>query len=710
LNCKNYFTKLTLSKNLIHFSNLLKSKAMKNLYLYFTAIFFLVISHHAKSQIVYSNDFENWTNSLPDGWGQNGTNIHPDSIVEYTSDPFSGNKSMRINFSGPNGSLVSVFSDSIYLGNGTYTISYYFKSNRSGRMTVSSGVSDGSSMFQTSDSVWAYNQYSFSKYSNSDSAAINLTSIISANTNIAHYIIVDNLVIRKMSDLVDLNNIFALINPNGSLFQDPITSLPNFEAPKGSGKNSMYILTPWITGFNNIDSALHFSGYYYHNYYMGMNKFGPVSDTVNDLFRNNYLRVWKVNKSEIDFHIANYNNPNYSMPEAIKNWPGNGNTQNGEPYGLAPYENAGGSMYYEPQLGDYPKIRGDQAIFFLYNDFHNLYDSIRPSLGLETHGMAYVFDAPNDSALNNTLFLNYQIINRSINDYHNVRFGIFGDIDIGDYNDDYTGCDTSLNMFYGYNALDSDGYFGEPQYYGNPPPAQGVQFLNATMDNFINFSKGSGLIDGNPYDNFVFNHYLTGRWRNGEAMGTGGFGFHSGGADTTIATRYLYPGVPEQGIGWIADSSGFSSDINGVMSHGPFDLTAGEKVCFDIALPFAWDRNGTRLTSLALLRQRAAAIKTFYDAQNFDCDLTATSNQQTFLKKQEAKLYPNPNNGQFFLESDVFGNQTELEIYSVLGKLIHREKITSPVSNIAIAESKGIYIYLLKNQSEILKTGKLIVE
>ena len=45
--------------------------------------------------------------------------------------------------------------------------------------------------------------------------------------------------------------------------------------------------------------------------------------------------------------------------------------------------------------------------------------------------MAYAFNEPADSALNNTIFLHYQIINRSTDTYDSVYIGFFDDIDIG---------------------------------------------------------------------------------------------------------------------------------------------------------------------------------------------------------------------------------------------------------------------------------------
>ncbi|MBK9456642.1 MAG: hypothetical protein IPO24_14170 [Bacteroidetes bacterium] len=105
-------------------------------------------------------------------------------------------------------------------------------------------------------------------------------------------------------------------------------------------------------------------------------------------------------------------------------------------------------MIYDPENGDYPIIRGDKAAYFIFNDDADIHtETDGAKLKLELHGMAYAFDAPEDSALNNTLFINYSIINRSLIDYTQFQVGVFTDFNVGAFDDDYVGCDTTLNMF-----------------------------------------------------------------------------------------------------------------------------------------------------------------------------------------------------------------------------------------------------------------------
>ncbi len=80
------------------------------------------------------------------------------------------------------------------------------------------------------------------------------------------------------------------------------------------------------------------------------------------------------------------------------------------------------------------------------------------------------------------------------------------------------------------------------------------------------------------------------------------------------------------------------------------------------------------------------------------------------------ELYPNPNNGQFALEINSTSNKTQdyqLEVYSVMGKLIYSEQLKIKdqfTKNMSFKHlSKGVYIIRLKNDSEIL-TNRFIIE
>ena len=81
----------------------------------------------------------------------------------------------------------------------------------------------------------------------------------------------------------------------------------------------------------------------------------------------------KLTKSEIDNHITNYSDPNYQVPEAIISWPAHGDIALGQNYNLAPYIDVNDNNIYDPYNGDYPCIKGDEAIYMIRNDVGNFH-------------------------------------------------------------------------------------------------------------------------------------------------------------------------------------------------------------------------------------------------------------------------------------------------------------------------------------------------
>lgn len=59
--------------------------------------------------------------------------------------------------------------------------------------------------------------------------------------------------------------------------------------------------------------------------------------------------------------------------------------------------------------------------------------------------------------------------------------GLWTDVDIGNGQDDYAGCDVELGSFYFYNGDDGDENANNSTGYGIYPPAQSISFLAGPM-------------------------------------------------------------------------------------------------------------------------------------------------------------------------------------------------------------------------------------
>ncbi len=652
-----------------------------------------------KAQVVFNSGFENWTGNTPNQWIGSQTNIVSDSIIPYSTNVHSGLKACRLINSKSLPKKFSTTAFTIEAGK-KYFISYWVR-GAGNILSVSLYTGTGTNLPTLVADIdtlgWVKKEALFEATTSSTMAEL-VFSVRQTNWS-KDDIQIDDILIysTNFSENLDINNISAKVSADGSLFNN------KFEAPKGSGVNSIYENNIWIGGYD-ANSQLHLAAQTYTSSGVDFS-FGPIATNTEDInFFLKYQRVWKIDKTTIQNHIANYSTTNYIVPPSILQWPANGDQSNGEAPFLAPFVDLNFNGIYEPENGDYPKIRGDQAIFFMFNDDKLLHNSGGDKMKIEVHGLAYSFNNTNDSALNQTVFVNYEIFNRSSNNYHDVYFGSFTDMDLGNGMDDYIGCDSTLNMFYTFNSSISDGT-GTSGQYGSPAPAQGAMFLNHPISRFLYFNNGNTFI-GEPQGAIGFYNYLIGKWNDGSPMTYGGIGYNG-----TIPTNFMFPGTPEAGLNdWNECNLGNQpGDRRGVMSVGPFSVNAGEMFCVDLAFPFARDYFGTNLSAIALLRERSQSIQTFYNQQNFICEMPhvgVTENQPNAL----INIFPNPNNGSFYVNIPNNTKNLKIEIYSIMGQLIYSKQLNSEKTSLNFELSKGVFMFIIKDENgDIFNNGKIIV-
>ncbi|MDD3688055.1 MAG: hypothetical protein PHE56_15000, partial [Bacteroidales bacterium] len=291
-------------------------------------------------------------------------------------------------------------------------------------------------------------------------------------------LLVSNLVFSQTFDYLDRNMIKATVNSDGTLF-NYLTGAefsPGFEVPNGLGIHSIFYAGLFIGGIDE-NSVLRLSGYYFADKDF---VFGPIANNYSgDEFKSKYNRVWLVNLSDLEYHYYHFNEPGYVMPEVIENWPAHGNTNNGEAADLAPFYDVNKNGFYDPQNGDFPMIRGDQAIYFIANDAGGQQASGGLKTGFEVHGMVYCLNPSVGSVLQQTVFVNYRLINRSNHDYANFYTGMMCDFDLGNVTNDLIGSDSVLNMMYVYNSVEVDSVNASFNINGYPySPAQGAMILS----------------------------------------------------------------------------------------------------------------------------------------------------------------------------------------------------------------------------------------
>ena len=478
---------------------------------------------------------------------------------------------------------------------------------------------------------------------------------------------------------LDAGNIDMSRTPWGHSFVPPVMFGPGFEVPKGSGNSTIDSFAPWIVGRSNgvlMGSLAQFG------LIEGPGE-GPVADTRDTVFHNRYYQVWQLTQADIDHHIAHWQDPGYEVPYMVASWPGNGNVNNGEAALLGPFTDLDSDGLYEPTLGESPLIRGDMAVYTINHGLDTSVITIAP-IGSEVHTLFYAFNNSWDPYLHNTVFCNQKIINRSSLVLDSTWVGSWTDIEIGAGFDDFVGCDTTLNAFFGYNADASD-----VSGYADRPPAQALVYLNHHMSAHAAYSQG---ID--PWSADEVYALLRGQNQDGTPVVTPG-------GDTTT---FLYSGDPNDPLQWHEASVGNApGDRRAIGSIGPFTFAPGDTICVDLAFVFAQDTLGDNLTSVTLLKQRVAQVRDWYAQQDINCTgsygiVTGLSNQLTSVDGFE--LFPNPTTGVLSL-SRTSGKSASVQVFSTTGSLLALAGWTAGSNSLILDVSAlpaGVYVIVVQDK------------
>ena len=429
---------------------------------------------------------------------------------------------------------------------------------------------------------------------------------------------------------LDVSNINPTIRTGGDAFwSSTYTMSPGFEVPRGSGKHTIFSAALWLGGKDQHGQLYTAAQTYRQGAPADAGYWpGPIGFVQDPAHSAKYDKIWKVSQLQIEDHANNYSNPFYTIPNDILTWPGNGNRFNGEAAKLAPYVDVNLDGLYTPTQGDYPDIKGDQALYVILNDNGNVKEPFTPAMNVEVHVMYYGFNNPNNTPVFNTIFTEYRIINRGNINFQDYYVGLWTDFDIGYYNDDFVGCDTTTNRYFGYNGDNFD-----EANYENTPPVQSVTLLDQQLNHFMYYNNDTHRTNGNPQTATDFYNYLRGSWKDEKFLTFGGDGTNQ----QNPKVSYMFPGDPITGIGWsevnnMAAQANIPADRRALGSFGPFTFAPDQEITFTIANTFS--QGSSNLNSVALAQKDAQAVKHFFQTQPLKPKPTTA--------KQNMVHFPNP--------------------------------------------------------------------
>ena len=433
---------------------------------------------------------------------------------------------------------------------------------------------------------------------------------------------------------LDVNNVRARLMTGGDMWWDRPNSTAAYEVPKNSNKNALFAGSLWIGGVDKSSGKIKVAAQTYrqtgNDYWTG-----PLDDNGSIDYNTcaEWDRFWKINTSDInkfrliysDLPITDTNgiknrilDNEASVPLIIKEWPAKGNKDvlsaggglmsfmpNRDMAGFVDVDTAnGGKGVYNWRKGDYPKILGDQYIWWIFNDKGNTKtETSSDAIGLEIQSAAFAFSTNN--CLNDATFYNYKINNFSTSQLDSTYMSTWSDADLGYAFDDYVGCDTARGLGILYNG---DKFDDGAQGYGFEIPMVGIDYFRGPkyfdvitqkdtvlkMSNFTYYDNDF-TVYGNPEALSHFYGYMTGSWKNGARFTRSDQARAAVSAANPI-TNFIFTGDPCKKGTWsevntiTGGPSNTPADRRFIHSAGPFPLIPGA-VPSDITIGAIWVPN-----------------------------------------------------------------------------------------------------------------------
>ncbi|MBM55786.1 MAG: hypothetical protein CMB32_04430, partial [Euryarchaeota archaeon] len=306
---------------------------------------------------------------------------------------------------------------------------------------------------------------------------------------------------------IEWNNVKALIETGGSLWQDRATSQASYLVPKAGCASSLYAGALWMGGISP-DQQLKLAALTFRS----GNDFwtGPLTNDggaeVSESTCQQYDKFFISTRADAQLHRAYFDAAlagtieeefpdGYTIPPYFSEFPAHGLPELNQDYNLGPFMDYDGNGLYDPNQGDYPwydflseidckerrredivPLYGDRNFYWIFNDKGNVHsESQGEPIGMEIR--AQVFQFSTNDEVNNMTFHNYVLINQGTQTLGNTYFGVWVDADVGTATDDYVGCDVQRGLGYAYNGDANDEPSNSSCGYLDQTPAVGVDFF-----------------------------------------------------------------------------------------------------------------------------------------------------------------------------------------------------------------------------------------
>ncbi len=512
-------------------------------------------------------------------------------------------------------------------------------------------------------------------------------------------------------DYIAANNVKMWMGNNGMSAHNPITDDSGFYWPvrentTTSSKSSIFTDGILIGGKVNSEVRVNGATYRYSWKPGSINEDGTPSDPLDPAHQ-----LFKIKKDEPDT-ASDAEKLKYKL--MYDNWP----VEKG-----APWWDVNGDGKFTRNV-DTPAMIGDEVLFYVANDLDSSRTKFHygsPPVGLEFQTIVFASD---DMLVEDAVFKKVKIINKSGKAFEDVYISYWMDDDLGNANDDFVGCDTTLSLSYIYNGDNDD-----EGHYGTPPPAlghlliQGPKVRSMSSDSaFFNNSwiYGYKNLEMTAYMFFDKSYlyadadlgiYEGSLQTYNQMQGLTWFGESMIDPSSNNTSTFGLSGDPVGKTGWY-EGSPFRTyrkgDRRHMMSSGPFTMAPGDTQEVVYAIYMA--RGTDNLNSLTKLKEKAPELVDYY----FN-EIPKLNSQNQNLFPNEFSIsnnYPNPFNASTTIEFNLpviegIGKaslRTVVKVYDILGRevktLLNRELLPGPHKIGFNGNGLASGVYLLRFEAE----------
>jgi hypothetical protein len=300
-----------------------------------------------------------------------------------------------------------------------------------------------------------------------------------------------------------------------------------------------------------------------------------------------------------------------------------------------------------------------------------------------------------------------KIIKKTQGEANDLYFSLYIDPDLGDYSDDYIGCDTSSNTAFTYNSSPCDALYGcAPNI-----PILTTTFLDKTMTSFTYISSSPSLVD----DSLLRSYQLgTNGW--GDPFFRGGNGVSGCGVSNEPAI-FLYTGHPSICEEWSEASSDpdgctcpplAPGDRSYIQSSGPYDLNFMESLEFTFVATgiFPDTFNGLPNIDLVLIPYIQNLFQFHFDSISIgnQYDFEYEPNSIANLNANAIKIYPNPVSDYLTIDFDE-ATIADVKMMDMNGRIISEISLNDNQTSHSInlsQISRGVYFLSIEIEGQVL--------